>query len=335
MTPFCAARRRVECCPQVSRSRRTCPEAGAVNPIPRNSMPNVRIRLPRMTPPALAFRPIPPRRLGGRSAVLALPLVALVLAGCMPEPVTPQGREVQNLYNIVFVIAAAIFLFVEGLIVYAVLRYRRKPTDTALPVQTHGNNLLEVIWTVIPTVIVMILFVLSWQTLNSIEKVSAADGRPDPRGRAAVPVELRVPLARRPAGAVHAAPARDVGAGRHDRPPRAPQPRRHPRLLRPALPVQARRRARAGERVRVLGRRGRRGPELRRPVRRAVRRVPRRDGVHRPCDDPGRLLRLAAAADRQARTRRRRPPRAARRRADRREGRPRAANRPRAVRRAR
>ena len=88
----------------------------------------------------------------------------------MPEPVTPQGREVQSLYNIVFVIAAAIFLFVEGLIVYAVLRYRRKPTDTALPVQTHGNNLLEVIWTVIPTVIVLILFVLSWQTLNSIER---------------------------------------------------------------------------------------------------------------------------------------------------------------------
>jgi cytochrome c oxidase subunit 2 len=137
-------------------------------------MPNVRIRLPRPTPPALALRPIPPRsRVSTRSAIVGLPLLALLLAGCMPSPVTPQGREVEQLYNIVFAIAAAIFLFVEGLIVYAVIRYRRRPTDTSLPVQTHGNNLLEVIWTVIPTIIVVVLFVLSWQTLNSIDKVSA------------------------------------------------------------------------------------------------------------------------------------------------------------------
>jgi cytochrome c oxidase subunit 2 len=96
-----------------------------------------------------------------------------VVAGCMPTPVTPQGREIEQLYNIVFIIAAAIFFFVEALIVYAVLRYRRRPTDTSLPVQTHGNNLLELIWTLVPTAIVVVLFVLSWQTLNNIEKVSS------------------------------------------------------------------------------------------------------------------------------------------------------------------
>jgi cytochrome c oxidase subunit 2 len=138
-------------------------------------MSKVRIRLPRPTLLARALRgpihmrPSRPRRAG---AILALPLFALVAAGCMPDPVTPQGREIESLYNIVFVIAAAIFVFVEGLIVYAVLRYRRKPGDTSLPVQTHGNNLLEVIWTLIPTGIVLVLFVLSWQTLNSIDRVS-------------------------------------------------------------------------------------------------------------------------------------------------------------------
>ena len=137
-------------------------------------MPNVRIRLPRTTPSA-SRRPVPPRQRQRRSplAILALPLVGLVAAGCMPQPVTPQGREIENLYNIVFAIAVAIFLFVEALIVYAVLRYRRRPGDNSLPVQTHGNNLLEIIWTVVPTAIVIVLFVLSWQTLNSIEKVSA------------------------------------------------------------------------------------------------------------------------------------------------------------------
>jgi len=103
-------------------------------------MPKVRIRLPRPTLLWRALRPVQKRPSRPRSAgaILALPLLALVAAGCMPDPVTPQGREIESLYNIVFVIAVAIFLFVEGLIVYAVLRYRRKPGDTSLPVQTHG-----------------------------------------------------------------------------------------------------------------------------------------------------------------------------------------------------
>ena len=86
-----------------------------------------------------------------------------------PDPKTTQGHEIYDLYTIVFVIAAAIFFLVEGLIVWTVLRYRRKPGDDELPPQTHGHNLAEVIWTVVPTIIVFFLFFISWQTLNSVE----------------------------------------------------------------------------------------------------------------------------------------------------------------------
>ena len=47
--------------------------------------------------------------------------------------------------------------------------------NSFFPPQTHGNNLAEITWTLIPTVIVLFLFVVSWQTLNSVEAVS-----PDP-----------------------------------------------------------------------------------------------------------------------------------------------------------
>src|SRR5688572_29683224 len=67
-----------------------------------------------------------------------------------PDPVTRQGREINDLYTIVFVIAAAIFFLVEGLIVWSVIRYRRRPGDTELPPQTHGHNLAEIVWTVVP-----------------------------------------------------------------------------------------------------------------------------------------------------------------------------------------
>ncbi|HSG84715.1 MAG TPA: cytochrome c oxidase subunit II, partial [Candidatus Limnocylindrales bacterium] len=92
-----------------------------------------------------------------------------------PEPTTEQGRAIHDLYTAIFIIAAIIFLAVEGAIIWAVVRYRRKPTDTELPPQIHGNNLLEIVWTVIPMIVVAGMFFFSWQTLNS---VNAADADP-------------------------------------------------------------------------------------------------------------------------------------------------------------
>ncbi len=123
--------------------------------------------MPRVRPPRIAL-------------VLALLLVAVAVAGCQaldplypPQAVTEQGKSIRSLYDIVFAIAVVIFVAVEGAIIWAVLRYRRKPTDTELPAQFHGNNLVEAIWTIIPTVIVAFLFFVSWQTLNSVEAMSS------------------------------------------------------------------------------------------------------------------------------------------------------------------
>ena len=102
-----------------------------------------------------------------------------------PPPATDQAREIKSLYDLVFYIAVAIFLVVEVVIVYTVFRYRRKPGDDELPPQTHGNNLVEIIWTVIPTVIVAVLFFFSWQSLNKVDVVSAE-----------APVQIRAVAAR-------------------------------------------------------------------------------------------------------------------------------------------
>jgi cytochrome c oxidase subunit 2 len=90
-----------------------------------------------------------------------------------PKAVTVQGEHIRELYTIVFLIAVVIFFLVEGLILWTVLRYRRRPEDVTLPPQTHGNAIAEVVWTVVPTLIVAFLFVISWQTLNTVEVVSA------------------------------------------------------------------------------------------------------------------------------------------------------------------
>jgi cytochrome c oxidase subunit II len=106
---------------------------------------------------------------------------AIIRSFWPPDPATTQGVAIHNLYTIVFAIAAVIFFVVEGLIVWTVLRYRRKPGDDELPPQTHGHNLAEIVWTIVPTLIVIFLFFISWQTLNTVE---ASTGTPDLKVRA-------------------------------------------------------------------------------------------------------------------------------------------------------
>jgi len=129
----------------------------------------------------------PPRRglapeaiVAGGVVVLLVALVAAVFVSGIgqnlypPDAATSQAKDTRGLYDIVFALAIAIFLAVEGLIIWSIIRYRRKPGDDELPPQTHGNNLVEIIWTVIPTVIVLYLFAISYNTLNTVNAVSDA-----------------------------------------------------------------------------------------------------------------------------------------------------------------
>jgi cytochrome c oxidase subunit 2 len=123
-------------------------------------------------------RPASEAIVAGGVVVLLVAIVGLVFASGAgqalypPKAATAEGVATSNLYDIVFAIAVAIFVAVEGLIVWSILRYRRRPTDVDLPPQTHGNNFVEVLWTLIPTVIVLYLFAISWNTLNTVDALS-------------------------------------------------------------------------------------------------------------------------------------------------------------------
>ena len=99
-----------------------------------------------------------PRRRQPRVALAALALAPLV-AGCLPAPVTSEGRAIGDLYGIFVVIAAGVFLLVYGLATFAILRYRILRRGDIEPRQIEGNDRIEAIWTAIPLVIVGGLFV--------------------------------------------------------------------------------------------------------------------------------------------------------------------------------
>jgi cytochrome c oxidase subunit 2 len=107
-----------------------------------------------------------PRRRVPAARWLAVTALTLAAAGCAPQSVTEQGRAIHNLYNLFLYIAAVVFLIVSGLVLWSVVRYRRR--DDELPTQTHGNTRLELTWTAIPFVIVLFLFVATLQAQNKV-----------------------------------------------------------------------------------------------------------------------------------------------------------------------
>jgi cytochrome c oxidase subunit 2 len=102
-------------------------------------------------------------------------LAHLTLAGCagapaVLSPASPNAAMVSDLFLFLFAIAAVVFLVVEVLLFYSVIRFRRKKTD-GMPTQIYGNPKLEIAWTVIPAIVLAVVFVLTWQTLNSLAAI--------------------------------------------------------------------------------------------------------------------------------------------------------------------
>jgi cytochrome c oxidase subunit 2 len=115
-----------------------------------------------------------PRRRVPAARWLAVTALTLAAAGCAPQSVTDQGRAIHNLYNLFLYIAAVVFAVVSGLVIWSVVCYRRR--DDELPTQTHGNNRLELTWTVIPFVIVLFLFAATLQAQNKVLDPVASPG---------------------------------------------------------------------------------------------------------------------------------------------------------------
>jgi cytochrome c oxidase subunit II len=115
-----------------------------------------------------------PRRRVPARRWLAVAALAAAAAGCAPNSVTEQGRAIYDLYNLFLYIAAVVFVVVSGLVIWSVIRYRRR--DDELPTQTHGNNRLELTWTLIPTAIVLFLFVV---TIQAQDRVLDRSGQAD------------------------------------------------------------------------------------------------------------------------------------------------------------
>jgi len=122
------------------------------------------------------------RRLA-RAAFLFLAFAAVpALAGALPiwlrlpEGVSSYSGKIDGLFYLITWITGIIFVVVELLLLFFLFRYRHREGRRA--VYTHGNNRVEVVWTIVPAVICVVLALLSRRSWAEIKQQMPAGAIP-------------------------------------------------------------------------------------------------------------------------------------------------------------
>jgi cytochrome c oxidase subunit II len=85
-------------------------------------------------------------------------------------PASTPAHSIYRLSLFVLAICIAIFIPVAGGIVFAIVKFRRRSNDDGRePAQIYGSNQLELAWTVIPVLIVVVLFLASARVIHAVE----------------------------------------------------------------------------------------------------------------------------------------------------------------------
>jgi cytochrome c oxidase subunit II len=113
----------------------------------------------------------------------ARPLWALEPGGSTAQgtsifsPASTPAKSIASLSVFILVITGIIFLVVSALLVYAVFRFRGRATEgTREPAQVYGSMQIELAWTIIPILIVFVLFLATARVIHAIEDA------PEPAG---------------------------------------------------------------------------------------------------------------------------------------------------------
>jgi cytochrome c oxidase subunit 2 len=85
----------------------------------------------------------------------------------LPENVSTYGRDIDWLFHLIYVITGVTFILVAVAMIWFLIAYRDRPGRRAR--YTHGNTTLEVVWTIVPALILVILTALSAPAWSKIK----------------------------------------------------------------------------------------------------------------------------------------------------------------------
>ena len=85
----------------------------------------------------------------------------------LPKPITDRGPFTYDLWHGAWLAAILVGILVWGLILYAAFKFRRR-SDDEIPVQTRYNLPIEILYTIVPVIMVAVFFFFTVQTQNSV-----------------------------------------------------------------------------------------------------------------------------------------------------------------------
>ena len=91
----------------------------------------------------------------------------------LQDAVTPVMESVHSFHNLVFWIITAIVVIVMALLLYVMIRFNKRANPT--PSKTSHNTLIEIIWTAVPVLILVVIAIPSFRLLYQQDVVPEAD----------------------------------------------------------------------------------------------------------------------------------------------------------------
>lgn len=127
-----------------------------------------------------------------------LGILAFVLSGCgiaSLSSLRPAGEVAQTQYNLMLLsttIMVLVVIVVTIIFLIVMFRFRRKKGDETIPKQVEGNHKLEMVWTIIPIILLLILAIPTVKATFDLDGTSAMDKKG--KGKDALVVNVRANL---------------------------------------------------------------------------------------------------------------------------------------------
>jgi cytochrome c oxidase subunit 2 len=117
---------------------------------------------------------------GAQAAFVSLAAKASHADPAVPSIFSPSSTPADSIYHLslfVLAITAVIFVVVFSLLAYAAIKFRRRDGDDGRePPQIYGSNQVELAWTVIPVLIVVVLFLAAARVIHAVEDAKFPPG---------------------------------------------------------------------------------------------------------------------------------------------------------------
>jgi cytochrome c oxidase subunit 2 len=121
-----------------------------------------------------------PRQLARAALTVALAASSLIIAACgqypnsVFHPRTDTNRDVGFLFEILIWFGSIVFVVVEAILVYTLVRFRRRGVARQ-PEHVHGNTTLEITWTIVPALILVFIAIPTVRTIFRTQSKARSD----------------------------------------------------------------------------------------------------------------------------------------------------------------